>query len=93
MPVIPATLMAFDQLQTEREHLDEQIEQAELDYANIFTKWASATRANRPQSILDALEKQTAKCLRKTNLLSSRLNKIKIELNKRKCERIALNAF
>ena len=89
---IALTLMDFDTLTAHRELLDTKVEQAEEMYANCFSKWSNAVRANQPQEFLDALEVMSVKMWRKSNRLSTQLNKCKIELSKRKCERIFLKS-
>jgi hypothetical protein len=84
--------MDFDTLTAHRELLDTRVEQAEEMYANVFSKWSNAIRANRPQEDIDALEIKSCALGKKNNRLSTQLNKCKIELSKRKCERIFLKS-
>lgn len=80
--------MPFEALNAHRELLDASVEHAEEMYANSFSRWSNAVRANQPEDFLDALEVQCVKLWKKSKRVALQLNKCKIELNKRKCERI-----
>ena len=86
-------LMDYDQLTVERTILNVSLENIETEYANAFTRWMTAVRANTlSQEAIDELESRSKKLFKKSHLLLNSLQKIKKELAKRKAERLSLSS-